>query len=331
MSGYRFAYQTIPGSWHWVTGPTGGEPTVGATLVPTWSWRAELGGLGGSSREQTAAGLPVFRAGPGGFTGLSARWADLHPEPGVLGDVSRLAAGFTWAAGLGLPVLLRVDVSARPDWVTPNWWTPEWVAAYLNLSVLLAGAAGVGDAANLSMVALPGSLLPHGFTAAAALSDAVARGFTTEQDVTAARDVISGHATAWGPRGVGGLLMLAAHDGVNPATGARDASTARALDLAAWHADCAHDLAAWGLPGFVLGAAAGPLASWAAGDDHPLHVRMATTAALTAAGTTPTLAVRAAIDLGAASVEVTTAAAATWTPEEAAVLNADLRANGGGS
>jgi hypothetical protein len=57
---------------------------------------------------------------------------------------------------------------------------------------------------------------------------------------------------------------------------------------------------------------------------------MASVAALTAAGTTPTLSVRAAIDLGAASVEVTTAAA-TWTPEEAAVLNADLRANGGGS
>lgn len=328
MSGDRFAYQTVPGSWHWVTGPTGGEPTVGATLVPAWTWRAELGGLGGSSREQTAAGLPVFRAGPGGFTGLSARWADLHPAPGVLGDVSTLAAGFAWADSLGLPVLLRVDVAARPDWVTPDWWAPDWVAAFLELSGLLAGAAGVGDAATLSAVALPGSLLSHGFAAAAVLGDAVARGFTTEQDVSAARGVISGHAAVWGPLGVGGLLMLAAHDGVDAATGARDASTARALDLAEWHADCAHDLAMWGVTGFLPGTS-GPLVLWAAGDDHPLHVRMATAGALTTAGTTSTLAVRAAIDLGAASVEVTPAAA-TWTPEEAAALNAELRADGGG-
>jgi hypothetical protein len=187
----------------------------------------------------------------------------------------------------------------------------------------------VGDAASLSAVALPGSLLSHGFAAAAVLGGAVARGFTTEQDVAAVRDVISGHAAVWGPLGVGGLLMLAAHDGVDAATGARDASTARALDLAAWHADCAHDLAMWGVTGF-LPSTSGPLVSWAAGDDHPLHVRMATAAALAAAGTTSTLAVRAAIDLGAASVEVTPGSA-TWTPEEAAVLNADLRANGGGA
>jgi hypothetical protein len=122
--------------------------------------------------------------------------------------------------------------------------------------------------------------------------------------------------------------MLAAHDGVDAATGARDASTARALDLAEWHADCAHDLAMWGVTGFLPGTS-GPLVLWAAGDDHPLHVRMATAGALTTAGTTSTLAVRAAIDLGAASVEVTPAAA-TWTPEEAAALNAELRADGGG-
>jgi len=38
-------------------------------------------------------------------------------------------------------------------------------------------------------VALPGSLLSHGFAAAAVLGGAVARGFTTEQDVAAVRDV----------------------------------------------------------------------------------------------------------------------------------------------
>lgn len=330
MSGLRFAYKQLSG-WKWFRGPAGGEPIVGASVVPGSTWRARLGGFGGSSRSETDSMLEKACEPPGGCTAIVSRWVDLQPSPGALDPtaVATLVGTLGWAAEKGLPVLLRLDtIGVEPEWLTARFWEQPWTEAYAALLGLLVAEPGVGDAAMLSAFAMTGAALNHGFTDDAVRAEAAAAGYTTEADIASSQSIIDAHAGTFGQVQVGGRLLLQQHEGIAD-DGTLDVSIDRATALGQYAIDTLGGMCMLGLTGFTGKGITSGLYPWASAQaaDHPLHVRLATLSALTAAKATAATALETAATLGAASVEVGPMAAAGWDLALSSQMHARLREN----
>ena len=324
MPGLRFARSTSTG-WKWFSGPAGGEPAVDTATPPVSAARTRVGGIGGATKEQTAAALPLIRSAPGGFTALRARWVDLQPSPGPLAtaEVASLAASLEWAQDLGLPVLLRVEVD--PSWLPAAWWSPGYLDARRDLMAALAAAPGVGDCPALAVVG-SGMPLSHGFSDATVRAGALAAGYTLEDDLAATRSTLDAMADVWAPLDVSTMLTLVPHEGVLP-DGSLETSVDRSVEMGEYLIARLGSLAVLSLGGFTS-AASGPLVDWAASEvATPLHVRMASLARHTADGVTPAMTVERAIAIAACSVELSPGATDGWSTEQAADFNARLRAN----
>lgn len=333
MTGLRFGYRS-GSDIKWFTGPAGGEPPIGSAAPPPADPpRARIGGLGGSTQAQTSSILDLVIEPPAGFTVVAARWSDLQPvKDGALdaSAVAAIAAGLTWAAGHGLPVLLRVDcLAAAPSWADPaTWWGSLWLDGYRDMMAKLAASPGVGDHAALAAVPIMGVFAGNGWAANPVLATAaVAAGYTLDADLAALAHVIDTHATSWAPLNVTSSMRLAAHETV--IDGAVETSTDRTIAVAEDAIAKLGSTAGFNLVGFAGANTTGVLQSWGAAHapSVPLHVRSAPLATLTAAGATTATVVSAAATMGAASVEVAAGSLTEWTTTMAATAHAALRAN----